>query len=919
MRTHTLIPSRWMLVLLPFLAGFVLPAAAATDARVSESYGKLPLHFEANRGQTDKDVRFLSHGAGYSLYLTASETVLVLAKPNPDAKHDAKAPVKSVALRMSLVGAARKPVVSGLDEQPGKANYFIGKDPAQWRTNVPTYAKVQYQNVYPGIDLVYYGNQRQLEYDFVVAPGADPKKIVLAFKGANKVEIDAQGDLVLHAPGGDVRQHKPIVYQEIDGIRQEIAGRYVRKSAKRVGFEVAAYDTSRPLVIDPIVLSYSTYLGGSDSDSARAIAVDADGNAYVTGATSSINFPTTAGSFKPASNTSDAFITKLNPAGSALVYSTYLGGSDSDSGLGVAVDAAGNAYVTGTTRSSDFPTTAGAFQTSQSSIGDDAFLMKLDPTGSTLAYSTYLGGSGIDGSGAIAVDADGNAYVTGWTSSIDFPTTPDAFQRTIAGDRDAFVTKLNPGGSALVYSTYLGGLGSSDEAGVGIAVDANGNAYVTGQTTSANFPTTANSFQPAFGGGITYGDAFVTKLNPTGTALVYSTYLGGNASDGGRGIAVDVDGNAYVTGTTASRNFPTTLGAFQTTFGGQDPNFGFGDVFVTKINPDGSALVYSTFLGGSGADYGLGIAVDASGHAHVTGWTTSINFPTTLGAVQAIPGGTFVTKLDPAGSALIFSTYLGRGAGGSHEVSWGVAVASDGGVYVAGVTDSGNFPTTIGAFQPTLGGQSDAFIAKIVEAADRTAPSTTASANPAPNGAGWNNSSVTVTLNAADNEGGSGVQSITYRINGDAPSTVSGATTSFTLSLEGVNTITFNATDNAGNAEASKTAVVRIDKTPPSGTLSLSPSQLRPPNHQLVTITPSLTVSDAGGAQVTVSGPLVSSSEPETGPGDNTAPDWVVSGETLQLRAERAQDGSGRVYTVTYTLTDQAGNTAQASSTVTVR
>src|SRR5258705_341719 len=270
MSRYASIPSRRMLVLFPFLAGFFLPAAGATDARVSESYGKLPLHFEANRGQTDKDVRFLSRGRGYALYLTASEAVLVLAKPGADAKR--------VALRMSLVGAARKPVVTGLDELPGKANYFIGKDPAKWHRDVPTYAKVHYRGIYPGVDLVYYGNQRQLEYDFVVAPGADPKKIVLGFKGADKIKIDAQGDLVLHAAGGDIRQHKPIIYQEVDGIRQEIAGSYVRKGANRVGFQVAQYDSTQPLIIDPVVLSYSTYLGGTGFDGAFGIVVDAEGN-----------------------------------------------------------------------------------------------------------------------------------------------------------------------------------------------------------------------------------------------------------------------------------------------------------------------------------------------------------------------------------------------------------------------------------------------------------------------------------------------------------------------------------------------------------------------------------------------------------------------------------------------------------------
>src|SRR5712672_1576210 len=450
MSQRALIPFRGMLAL-TLLASFVVPAAAATDARLSESYGKLPLQFEANRGQTQKDVRFLSRGPGYSLYLTAGEAVLVLAKP------DAKAQEKSVALRMSLVGAARKPHITGLDELPGKANYFIGKDRSKWRANVPTYAKVQYRNVYPGVDLVYYGNQRQLEYDFVVAPGADPKRIALGFKGADKLEIDAKGDLVLRAAGGEVRQHKPVVYQEIDGIRQEIDGGYVRKGANRVGFRLAAYDTARPLIIDP-VLSYSTYLGGSGREKGLAIAVDRDGNAYVTGLVSSTDFPTTAGAFQPifgggtafgGGQGFDAFVTKFDSTGSALLYSTYLGGSDDDQGLGIAVDTNGNAYVTGSTKSANFPTTAGAFQPTYGGV-TDAFVTKLDPTGSALIYSTYLGGSSGDEGNAIAVDAGGCAYVTGIAGS-DFPTTPGAVEAV--GAIGAFVTKLDPSGSALAYST----------------------------------------------------------------------------------------------------------------------------------------------------------------------------------------------------------------------------------------------------------------------------------------------------------------------------------------------------------------------------------------------------------------------------------------------------------------------------------
>jgi len=714
MAMPALIPFHSMLAL-TFLAGFVLPAAAATDARLSESYGKLPLQFEANRGQTHKDVRFLSRGPGYGLYLTADEAVLVLSKPAADAKR--------VALRMSLVGAARKALASGIDELPGKANYFIGRDPSKWRRDVPTYGKVRYQNVYPGIDLVYYGNQRQLEYDFVLAPGANPNKIVLGFKGADKLEIDAEGSLVLHASGGDIRQHKPVIYQDIDGVRRDIAGGYVRKDAKRVGFQVAAYDASRPLIIDPVVLSYSTYLGGNGGDFGAAIAVDAGGNAYVTGNTSSTDFPTTAGAFQVSFGGNidgDAFVTKLNSTGTALVYSTYLGGIDYDSGSGITVDTEGNAYVTGYTRSNNFPITAGAFQTTfaDPAGSGNVFVTKIDPTGGALVYSTYLGGSGDEQfSGArngIALDSSGSAYVTGSTRSADFPITAGAFQSVHSGAFDnPFVTKLDPTGSALIYSTFLG-----EGTGQGIAVDSNGSAYVIGNV-QGPFPTTSGAVQR------TGGRVFVTKLDPAGTTLIYSTLLGGGR-EAGEAIAVDAEGNAYVTGYTYSASFPTTPGAFQPTFGDAlDPPNRFGpdpDAFVTKLNPTGSALVYSTYLGGNGAEFGRGIAVDASGNAYVTGSTGSLNFPTTPGAFQPTLGGgpydAFVTKLHSAGAVLVYSTYLG---GVDADSGQGIALDANANAYVAGSTASKDFPITAGAPQPVFSDAlnrfpvPDAFVAKIVD------------------------------------------------------------------------------------------------------------------------------------------------------------------------------------------------------------
>ena len=567
------------------------------QARLLATYGKLPLSFEANQGQTDPEVKFLSRGSGYTLFLTSNEAVLALRKAsqrprNPNSKMESPYLSPATALlRMRLAGASAEPRVLGLEELPGRSNYFIGNDPKNWRTDVATYAKVRYEDIYPGVDLVYYGNQGQLEYDFMVAPGADPRAIRLRFVeatrrvaqngrgGLRSLRIDPQGDLVLRIDGGQIRFHKPVVYQttpdlgpRTPGSRHVVDGRYVLRGEREVGFKVAAYDPKRPLIIDP-TMSYSTYLGGSGQDIGRGIAVDANGSAYVTGFTTSSDFPKTdVSSLKGYFN---VFVAKLNAAGTKLVYSTYLGGSVYDFAGGTAVDSSGNAYVTGTTYSTDFPTTANAFQGStNASRVPDAFVTKLNASGALL-YSTYLGGSlGEDGR-AIAVDASGNPFVTGITISGDFPTA-NAFQSANRGGDDVFVTKLNASGSGLVYSTYLGGSGEDD--GVGIAVDSSGNAYVTGDSSSSNFPT-KNLIQAAYGGGWT--DLFVTKLNAAGSALIYSSYLGGSDQDFGRAIAVDSSGSAYLIGYTASTNFPTAPIANPL----QAANAGGGfDAFVVKVS-----------------------------------------------------------------------------------------------------------------------------------------------------------------------------------------------------------------------------------------------------------------------------------------------------------------------------------------------
>jgi hypothetical protein len=706
----------------------------ATKAQVSEAYGQLPLSFEANRGQTDSEVKFLSRGNGYSLFLTSTEAVLALTTPRRgDAETrrenhgergtasslhaysvDAAHPnseirnSKSAVLRMKLVGAKTTPQVEGRDELPGKSNYFIGSDPAKWRTNVSNYARVQYRDVYPGIDLIYYGNQRQLEYDFVVAPGADSRVINLNFKGAQKIRVDGQGDLLLQVAGGEVHQRKPVIYQEVDGLKKEIAGRYVIRGSYQVGFKVAKYDMSKPLVIDPVMV-YSTYLGGSSEDIGQGIAVDGAGNAYVTGNTISTNFPITAGAVQTSSGGSrEAFVTKVDSTGTAVVYSTYLGGSSDDFGWGIAVDGVGSAYFTGYTFSTNFPATPGAARTTNAG-GADAFVTKLNATGSALLYSTYLGGSSLDRGFGIAVDGQGSAYVTGSTFSTNFPVTGGAAQTTNASSpfiaADAFVTKLSPTGSVRIYSTYLGG--ASEDGGLGIAVDGVGSAYVTGSTQSTNFPTTLAAAQTSFAGRF---DAFVAKLNATGSALLYSTYLGGSFEDSSLGIVVDGAGSVYVSGFTFSTNFPTTLGAVQTN------NAGISDAFVSKLDATGSALLYSTYLGGSGPDTGRGIAVDGAASAYVTGNTLSSNFPTTRGLGFSHGSGyAFVTKLSQSGTALVYSTYL---SGSGDDIGQGIAVDSADSAYVTGYTNSSNFPITLGAFQPANAGSYDAFVVKIADEPD---------------------------------------------------------------------------------------------------------------------------------------------------------------------------------------------------------
>ena len=768
-------------------------AAAQPSAKPAFSHAAPPLGFEINQGQTDKSVDFTAHGMRYGLFLTRDEMVLELQHRGVGSKESERRRRllwpraafhratyhgprttdngQSSVLRLALLNANPDAWVNGADELPGKANYFIGNNPKRWRTNVPTYSRVRYHHVYPGIDLIYYGNQGgQLEYDFVVAPGANPGAITLGVRPEgdrnSKIEnrnsagraspyIARDGDLIIPGAWGNVHMHSPIVYQEQEpGVRSQESeyqdeerkskienrnsttedqqprtfnrqstivnrqfrqGRFVLDDRNHVRFAVGPYDRTRPLIIDP-VLYYSTNLSGNLGGAEGGIAVDSSGSAYITGGTDSADFPTSNPLQANLQGQGNCFVSKLSPDGSELVYSTYLGGSDIDYCTGIAVDSSGNAYVTGETWSSDFPT-VNSFQANSktatpSSASATAFVSKLNSTGSALIYSTYLGGSTQDSGSGIAVDTSGSAYVTGTTFSSDFPTSA-AFQATCNNcpSGDAFVTKFNPSGAALTYSTFLGG--SSGSFANAIAVDTAGEAYVTGGTLSYDFPT-ANPLQA--NNHSSQGNAFVTKFNPAGSALLYSTYLGGSGRDVGAGIAVDSSSSAYLTGSTTSTDFPTR-DPFQSS-----SNI-YGAAFVSKLNPSGSALFYSTYLGGNtGSDSstnvsntGAGIAVDAAGDAYVTGATEAVDFPT-VNAIQATCpdvsagcGSAFVTEFDPAGTALVYSTYLG---GSSYSEGYGIAVDSSGNADVTGENDATDFPGAL-PLPPAAAEAGQTFVAKI--------------------------------------------------------------------------------------------------------------------------------------------------------------------------------------------------------------
>ena len=731
-----------------------------TSERVRQ-YGRLPLAFEQNVGQAASEAEFVARGNGYALLLKRTGIELALRKSALGAKQrrsvdNPRAPQHAGAgsIEMSLAGSNIAAKFTALDELPGKTNYLIGNDPSKWRIGVPTYRKVAERGVYPGVDLVYYGTQRQLEYDFVIAPGADAGQIRLDIRGANKLRIDANGDLVMALANGEVRFKRPVAYQNTASGKQAVNSEYALAGAHSVEFRVGQYNRSRELVIDPI-LSYSTYLGGTNIDGANAIAVAPDGTAFIAGGTFSLDFPTAhplqPNHGGPDDFDRDAFVAKLSADGSTLLYSTYLGGKNQDVANGIAVDSLGDAYVVGTTISPDFPVTSLSFNPacgSDSGCGSktcspglfvsNAFVSKLNPAGSGLVYSGFLGQfENVEGQ-AIAVDENQIAYVTGATefnplpqgaACGPFPITANAAQPNFGGGAtDAFVTKITAAGSQIQYSTYLGG--NDEDIGYAIAADSTEDAYATGVTYSSTFPQ-LNGEQAVYGGA---GDAFFTKLNTKfvgAGSLVYSTFIGGGNLDQGNGIALDSNGVAYITGLAGSSLPPGTAASFcASSAATSTPTSpaascgGNGDAFVAKIDAtkSGAASLLDMFnLGGSAADSGNGIAVDSAGNVYVTGSTVSSDFPVKSGAFQPAYGGgnadAFVAAFDNAGATTLYSSFLG---GTNTDIGYGIAVNTTlpsasptfTPAYVAGQTCSLDFPLA-NPEQPASGGNCDAFVSKI--------------------------------------------------------------------------------------------------------------------------------------------------------------------------------------------------------------
>jgi hypothetical protein len=662
-----------------------------TQPEVSTS--GIPFSFERNKGQTGPAVEFLARLGGVQLFLTSKEAVFLL-------------PGTDIPVHMSFGGA--NPFVEVIGEGPLSANshYLLGNDPSGWIKDIPHYEKVRYRDLYPGIDLLFYNHNGELEYDFIVAAGADPNQIQVRFTGIDETFLNENDQVVLEYAGGSMIQQIPAVYQNINEHRLTVDAKQVLDDDGGIRIALSEYLPDHSLIIDP-VLSFSRYFGGSGEEEIISLTTDAEGNIFITGGTSSPNLPLSNGSLSYTPDMFDvegnrlAFVAKLDPTGSRLIYLTYLGGTKTATAHYIQVDNEGNAYVAGRTEADDFPT-RNPIQSRYGGGSDDVFLSKLNANGSSLIYSTYLGGSEYDQARSMALDKNGNVYITGRTESANYPVLNPIIPG-YSGKQDAFVTKVSADGSRMIYSTYLGG--RENDIGHAITIDTDGNAYVTGLSNSPDFPT-VGAIQPSFRGG-DGDDTIVVKINSAGTSLVYSTFIGGSGDDESRAIAVDAAGNVIITGYTRSHDFPT-INALQPNFGGASH-----DIFVTSLNASGSGLRYSTYIGGSGSDYGRGLAIDADGNIYITGYTTSLDFPIHQPLQETYAGGTadtIVVKLDPMASKLLYSSYLG---GSGYERGRAITVDAFGNILVSGRTESDDFNVTTPASPSYGGGADEAFIVKL--------------------------------------------------------------------------------------------------------------------------------------------------------------------------------------------------------------
>jgi Abnormal spindle-like microcephaly-assoc'd, ASPM-SPD-2-Hydin/Beta-propeller repeat len=720
-RLHVLIAAYFAAALASSVFGSPTPESHAhvrpATSASAESRPQLPLSFEENVGQTDPGVKFIARAGAYTAYFSRTDVVLTLS---------------SEVVRIGLRGAALTASVEPAQPESGVSNYLIGNDPKRWYRNIRHFGEVRYAGVYRGVDLVYHGNQTQLEQDFVLAAGADAKQIQLRITGARNMSITPAGDLRIATRNGNLVLRRPIAYQELNGQRTLVAADFTLCSRNTVRVRVAGYDHTRPLIVDP-VLDYSTFIATAQVFGARSIAADSAGNAYFVGATAPAdNYPTTSGAYEtaaPSGATMMAFVTKMNATGTALVYSTFIGGSGGTGAVAIALDAQGDAFVTGDTNATNFPVTANAFQNTAAKGG--VFLAELDSTGANLLYSTYLAGSqGGENPVSLALDSNKNAYILGRTYDLDFPVTPTAFQASNPTNLSnpnkgtIFLTRLDPsknGSAALIYSTFLGG--TTVEFPESVAVDSAGNAYMTGNTASSDFPTTPSAYSSAPNN--QYGDVFLTRIDTTksgAASLSYSTYFGGayntygTASDVGGAVLVQPNSVAAVVGYSYANTggFPTTPNALDTT--GNAP---WSKTFLARFDTtkSGSAsLLYSTLWGGTTSDLVFAGAIDAAGNLYMTGTTSSSDFPTSAGAPMALYPGkqcTFVTEFDPTGATVLFSTYWGGDQlPGSAAYGMAVDTASPANVYISGET-APTFPVTPGAYQTKFQGGSDSFVVKM--------------------------------------------------------------------------------------------------------------------------------------------------------------------------------------------------------------